>query len=475
LMRKLSITTIASFAVNVILSLWLVNQYYYDAYFHSYVDATLGPVYPFIVLTAGLGGGSSLGYLLLRRRHAGDGTAKLEKARLFKSSGPVQSSGGTSSSSQGKMMPTGPPPGQVSRHTAYAVPPLPKSSSTSSSTRGSAPSSMSATAKTAIPPSPTSQRFEQFTQPSTSILNSTLRDQYRPEQAPRTSPLPPPPSAIGRGENTQPMNRVPPEPSRMSFPSQWKPEPSQSSERGPNSTVFPRPGQTDVRPAAESPGFGGPVGQVPKPPQASQTPFPVSKWVPPEQRAGGQWTDPVPKPGLATPQKWGPPPGQGAGPRPPQGVPPRPGSAPGPGPAGQRPPFPPGQGGPPRPLGYPNPSRPGQPGPVGVAPPFRPDQPRPSGPPPQGRPIQSPGGPLPQPWSPPKPAERGESGGTSQDRDLSGSPPARPSQFGPSEGSRPTDSKPVEQSPPGGEMDWDTALDTILKTLKKDRGVGERT
>jgi hypothetical protein len=24
-------------------------------------------------------------------------------------------------------------------------------------------------------------------------------------------------------------------------------------------------------------------------------------------------------------------------------------------------------------------------------------------------------------------------------------------------------------------MDWDTALDTILKTLKKDRGVGERT
>ncbi len=73
-MRKLGITTIASFAVNVILSLWLVNQYYYDAYFHSYVDASLGPVYPFIVLTAGLGGGSSLGYLLLKRRHGGDGT-----------------------------------------------------------------------------------------------------------------------------------------------------------------------------------------------------------------------------------------------------------------------------------------------------------------------------------------------------------------------------------------------------------------
>src|SRR3989442_13308255 len=107
-MRKLGITTIASFAVNVILSLWLVNQYYYDAYFHSYVDASLGPVYPFMVLTAGLGGGSSLGYLLLRRRHAGDGTGKLEKARQFKSSGPDQTPG-TLSSPQANMMPPGLP------------------------------------------------------------------------------------------------------------------------------------------------------------------------------------------------------------------------------------------------------------------------------------------------------------------------------------------------------------------------------
>src|SRR6266852_5928306 len=475
-MRKLGITTIASFAVNVILSLWLVNQYYYDAYFHSYVDASLGPVYPFIVLTAGLGGGSSLGYLLLKRRHAGDGMARLEKAKLFKSSGPVQTPGTLSSSPQGKMMPTGPPPGQVSRHTAYAVPPLPKSSTPSSGgARGTAPSSMSVASKTVTPTLSTSQRLDQLTQPSTSILNSTLRDQFRPEQAPRTPPPIPPPSAIGRGENAQPMNRIPPEPSRMSFPSQWKPEPGQSGDRGPDSTVFPRAGQIDVKPGNESPGFGGPVGQVPKPPQASQTPFPVSKWVSPEQRAGGQWTDPVPKPGLATPQKWGPPPGQGVAPRPPQGVPPRPGSGPLPGPAGQRPAFPPGQGGP-RPLGYPNLGRPGQPGPIGVSPPpFRPDQPRPTGPPPQGRPAQSPGGPMPQPWSPPKTAERGESGGASQGRDLASSPPPRPSQFGGSESSRQTDEKTVEPSAPGGEMDWDTALDTILKTLKKDRGVGERT
>src|SRR6058998_379696 len=103
-MRKLGITTIASFAVNVILSLWLVNQYYYDAYFHSYVDATLGPVYPFIVLTAGLGGGSSLGYLLLKRRHAGDGTGTLMGGKSFKTGGFVQSPGSLASP-QGKMMP----------------------------------------------------------------------------------------------------------------------------------------------------------------------------------------------------------------------------------------------------------------------------------------------------------------------------------------------------------------------------------
>src|SRR5713226_1035238 len=475
-MRKLGITTIASFAVNVILSLWLVNQYYYDAYFHSYVDASLGPVYPFIVLTAGLGGGSSLGYLLLKRRHAGDGTGKLEKAKLFKSSGPVQTPGTLSSSPQGKMMPTGPPPGQVSRHTAYAVPPLPKSSpSAGGGGRGSVPSSMGVSSKTVAPSTSVSQRLDQITQPSTSILNSTLRDQYRPEQTARPSSSVPPPSPPFRGEGGALVNRIPAEPSRMSFPSQWKPEPDQPGERRPDSgAVFPRPSPVDQKPGSESPGFGGPVGQVPKPPQASQTPFPVSKWVPPEQR-GGQWTDPVPKPGLAAPQKWGPPPGQGVGPRPPpQGGPPRPGSGPVPGPSGQRPPFPPGQGGP-RPLGYPNPPRPGQPGPIGVSPPFRSDQPRPPGPPPQGRPAPPFGGQQPQPWSPPKSLERGETGGAAQSKDVSEPPSFRPNQSGTSEGQRAADNKSSEVNPTGGEMDWDTALDTILKTLKKDRGVGERT
>ena len=468
-MKKIGITTISSLAVNVILSLWLVNQYFYDQYFHAYVDAALGPVYPFIVLTAGLGGGSSLGYLLLKRRHAGNETGRIEKAKLFKSSGPVQSS---ASSSQGRILPTGPPPGQVSRHTAYAVPPLPKSSSSSGAPRGATPPSVSMGSKASPPPSTTSQRLEQLTQPSTSVLNSTLRDQFRPEPIPRSSP-PVPPQGASRGESPQPVNRIPPESSKMGFPQQWKPEPSPGLDRGFDSTVFPRPNQMDVKSSGESSPFGSTIGQVPKPPQPSQTPFPVSKWAPPDQKGETQWTDPVPKPGLAAPQKWAPPPGQGFGPRPPQGGPPRLGAGPVPGPTGQRPPYPPGQAPPPpRPLGFPGSLRPGQPGPIGVPPPFRSDQPRPPGQTPQGRPVQSPGGPMPQPWSPQKPADKTDRESSAESKDFGSSSP-RPPQFG-SDSSRPFGEKTPEQSAGGGEMDWDTALDTILKTLKKDRGVGEK-
>ncbi|HZY46942.1 MAG TPA: hypothetical protein VFE96_04015 [Candidatus Bathyarchaeia archaeon] len=470
-MRKLGISTIASVAVNVILSLWLVNQYFYDQYFHAYVDSALGPVYPFIVLTAGLGGGSSLGYLLLRRRHGGDEGGRADRGKLFKSGGPLQS-GGNVSSAAGKILPTGPPPGQVSRHTAYAVPPLPKSSTGSSGgSRGTSPPSVSVASRTITPSAASSQRLEQLTQPSTSILNSTLRDQFRPDQSNRPGQNVSSSFGSSRGvaESTQPVNRIPPEPSRPSFPAQWKAEPAPSGERGFDSTVFPKPGQTELKPGVDSAGFG----QAPKPPQAPQAPFPVSKWGPPEQRAEGQWTDPVPKPGLAAPQKWAPPPGQGFGPRPMQAGPPRPGAGPAPGqmPGGQRPPFPPGQGGP-RPLGFPAPPRPGQPGPVGVAPAFRSDQTRPAGPPPTGRPSPIQGAPTPQPWNPPKPSDRADSGGSPQDKDLAGSP--RPPAFGVSESPK-QETKTAEPSSPGGEMDWDTALDTILKTLKKDRGVGEKT
>ncbi len=71
--------------------------------------------------------------------------------------------------------------------------------------------------------------------------------------------------------------------------------------------------------------------------------------------------------------------------------------------------------------------------------------------------------PMPQPWKPPAQTldketsdskERGDSFA-----DLSSASPGTESKSPPAAG--------------GGEMDWDTALDTILKTLRKDRGVGE--
>jgi hypothetical protein len=77
---------------------------------------------------------------------------------------------------------------------------------------------------------------------------------------------------------------------------------------------------------------------------------------------------------------------------------------------------------------------------------------------------------MPQPWSPQKPADRPEQE-SSQNKDFGF---ARSPQFGPTENPRPSTEKAPEPSTSGGEMDWDTALDTILKTLKKDRGVGEK-
>ncbi|HEY5620198.1 MAG TPA: hypothetical protein VIK88_00915, partial [Candidatus Bathyarchaeia archaeon] len=81
-MKKLSFGTLGSLALNVILSLWLINNYFYDEPFRNYVNITFGQIYPFLVLTLGLGGGSGLGYLLLKRRHPEQSaTAKLQKTR----------------------------------------------------------------------------------------------------------------------------------------------------------------------------------------------------------------------------------------------------------------------------------------------------------------------------------------------------------------------------------------------------------
>ena len=64
LQRPLAWLTIILAAMNVVLSLWLVSNYFYDEPFRNYVDLTLTRFYPYMVLALGLGGGSSLGYFL---------------------------------------------------------------------------------------------------------------------------------------------------------------------------------------------------------------------------------------------------------------------------------------------------------------------------------------------------------------------------------------------------------------------------
>src|SRR5437867_11042393 len=55
--------------LNFLLALWLINNYFYDQPFRNYVDLTLGQIGPYLILTLGVGGGSSLGYVFLKRKH----------------------------------------------------------------------------------------------------------------------------------------------------------------------------------------------------------------------------------------------------------------------------------------------------------------------------------------------------------------------------------------------------------------------
>jgi len=131
-MVKIRIGTTISFLVNLFLSFWLVNQYLNDIYFQNYVNASIGPYSPFIVLTIGLGGGSGFGYMLLKRRHGDQGLiGKIQKSKSFKP-GSLLSTGTPTASPSRQILPTGAPPSSASKHTVYTVPPLPKSSTPSS-------------------------------------------------------------------------------------------------------------------------------------------------------------------------------------------------------------------------------------------------------------------------------------------------------------------------------------------------------
>lgn len=454
-MVKIRIGTTISLLVNIFLTFWLVNQYLNDIYFQSYVNASIGPYSPFIVLTIGLGGGSGFGYILLKRRHGDQGLiGKIQKSKPFKP-GSLLTTGTPTASPSRQVLPTGAPPSTGSKHTVYAVPPLPKSS-TPSSPRSMPSVSWSTSAKS------TSDSFPTQKQDAVGKSASAVLQSLRAEAAKSTSSPFQPTSQNQPG----PTFRQPPEPPTRQTPSpMWNPPPSTMNEgRSDSGPVFQKPGlDTSAR-------QGVPFPSAPGQPQSSQSSPVPSKWGPPDR--------PVTGPSLDTggvrsipplPTKWTPPSGSNN----PQGSPP-PQTIPRPGPMPMKPPVPPTQGGP-RPFVIQGPGRPGEqrpmapPRPFGAGPPPRPPgagtQPGPGQSAP--RPAAPLGGPMPmpQPWRPPAPTPEKESV-DSTDRgesfsDLYSGKPVTESRSPPAPGSG------------GGEMDWDTALDTILKTLRKDRGVGE--
>src|SRR5438034_740152 len=89
-MSRVGLVTIVSIVLNLFLTFWLINQYMSDIYFQNYVNSAIGQYYPFIVLTIGVGGGSGLGYLFLKRKHGEGGlVGKIQKAKSFKPVGPL--------------------------------------------------------------------------------------------------------------------------------------------------------------------------------------------------------------------------------------------------------------------------------------------------------------------------------------------------------------------------------------------------
>ncbi len=465
-MRGPSLGTVGSLILNVILSIWLVYQYFYDVYFRAYINSTIGPVYPFIILTMGLGGGSGLGFLLLRRRHPEkSGTGVLQTGRLTRHATPSSS---LSSISQSKSFPSGNVPAQPSKHTVYSVPPLAKSPASSgqripSSTLWST-SSKQPSASLGVPSFQRSESGVPAAQQP--VLPSSLQTN-RADQ-----PGKPQPSQfqVQRPDQLQTGSGAKPSVESFARPapgSQWKPETPASSERNPEgATVYPKPSFEGVQKP-----YTLPVGQrIPPVPQPSSG-FPTPKWQPPDVIAKpGQWTDPVPKhPGFVPPQKWPPHPGAGPTPqtRPPGAGPFRPGQPP-----QSRGPFPPSQG-PPRPLAYPGLLRPPGPGSGGVPGPLRPDQARSTPgpglqprPPLQGQRPQNPqGGPTPS--LAPQKREPSELL-TPQNQPASAPTGQQPS---PEPAQPQTTEQKGSRDSASGEMYWDTSLDTILKTLRKDRVV----
>src|SRR5712691_4941329 len=294
-MVKIRIGTTISLLVNLFLTFWLVNQYLNDIYFQTYVNASIGPYSPFIVLTIGLGGGSGFGYILLKRRHGDQGlAAKIQKSKSFKP-GSLLSTGTPTASPLRQILPTGAPPSTGSKHTVYAVPPLPKSS-TPSSPRSTPSVSWSTGAKSSTDSFPAPKQ-DAVGKSASAVLQSLRAEASKPT----SSPFQPTPQ-----NQSGPTVRQTPEPPTRQAPSlAWNPPPSTMNEgRSESGPVFQKPGlDTSARQGVP---FPPPSGQ---PPSSQSSPVP-SKWGPPDRSGTGPSSDTGGVRSIPPlPTKWSPPSG----------------------------------------------------------------------------------------------------------------------------------------------------------------------
>ncbi len=466
-MKKPSFATLASVTINLLLSASLINIYLTDTGFKGWVDQyTSGNAFT-IVLTISLVTGSLFGYVLLRRKPSRLSLGRLQRTGPMKQPSPFTRPAGLSATS--KNIPVGAPPGPTSKHTAYAVPSL--STPSTQPPQRQTPSSWSSAPKQWTPESFRAQQEEQRESgtsqgPAYSPQQRGLQP-FSPGFGPAPSDVPPrsePPREVSgfsesRSQPTPPSPVPPPfeETARTGSAPYWKTRlgTEGASERTglPFPTQPPEPSQRPPPPYIRQP--SGPSTDRP------------AGFTSPQQSSHGQpadpnpqpnrWTGPAPAPGYSPQQKWLPP---SVSPVPRQQSPMGPSLRPSPGPQGR--PTMAGPQGPPRPLGYSGPARqpPGSEGPR-----LRPDESRPVGT----------GNQQPSTSIPPRPvpAQQSSQLGTRKGPPLERSNPAQGQK--PSLSSRENqqgEPSPTGQStsdPPTGEMDWDMALDAILKTLRKDK------
>ncbi len=492
-MKRLRLQMLLSVIANLLLTATLINIYLTDppnGSFTTWVNQQISSPYAApLFLAISVASGSSAGYFLLRRKHPGLSLAeRLQRAKSMKQAAPLARS---TSTSLGRSIPVGAPPGPVSKHTAYAVPPLSRTPAQLPQRQGS-PSSWSTTPKQWSPGSFQGQRQEQKTEGSTlpesaySHPSPPTSPESSPEQlSPQRFPRAVRPEASGQLSRTEPTAQSLPafpspiqDPRQPPFPSRpleraekpfltprWEQKPSNETS-GTDKTLnpYPKP-QTDNLPRPASTFLGQLPGQTsdktPRPPTIYQP----SKLQPSDPSSQPHlWADPVPKPKYSTPQRWFPPsvsPVPSPRSQTPTGLPSRPGQA-----SENRPQFP-GPQGLPRPLTSSGSLRPG---PSEVPGTFRPDQRRPLGMGGLQRPLMTNPRPTP-PSTSPQTEVRKEPSSPSLETPQS-QPPSQTQHQG----------QPLEIPPPSpsageslvGEMDWDTALDAILKTLRKDK-VGDKS